>query len=304
MTQVPLEVTALAAAGYCWMRVRGVDPVVMDAGVAKLNLLVIAFPLLFLLGASPLVVRILITCLPALRRRASGWSPAGFLAMNRLNANRGITALVLTAVAVPVGVFGFSVTLTATIQQTLEAKARVFVGSDRAISTFDDAAATAALNRISTRVIRYQDVTIGSAPVQVLAIDPDTFTRNAFWDDRFPELPLEELVALLAAGPGTGPLAALAVGARIDASSSGLPDRPSRCWSPSPGSRRVSFTVAISYERFDIDPLRPPTQLLTVRPLAYGLALVFAASVILAISAYAQRVTDRADESSVLRLAD
>lgn len=437
--RVPLEVIPLAAAVYCWVRLLGTDPVVTEAGVAKLNLLVVAMPLLFLLGAAPLVIRGVMAGLPAQRQRASGWSPASFLAANRISANRGISALVVAAVALPAGVFGYAVTITATTQQTLEAKALVFVGSDLAVSTFDDAVATPALDRVSTRVLRYQDVTVGGAPVQVIAIDLDTFARTAYWDERFADQPLQELLNLLS---GPDPLPAIAVGLPageqqlsfgsdqavtvtvaatprvfpgthvnaplviVDADRLGMVDAGAdlrtEFWTRGPAAPvleqlasqqvrvftvfdrarvflvanflGVSFTfgflgalaafiaviglaslllyvetrqrsrtaayifarrmglsrkhhasairrelgvllftgvlvggvlaavaVSLTYRRLDIDRLRPPAQLLTLPLLPYLFVLVGAAAVCLAVSGYAQRVTDRADESAVMR---
>lgn len=64
------------------------------------------------------------------------------------------------------------------------------------------------------------------------------------------------------------------------------------------------MAIAISYQRFDMDPARPPTQLLTMPLPSYGLGLSGAIVVALAVSAYAQRVTDKADKSAVMRLAE
>lgn len=444
IARIPLELLPLAAAGYCWLAVRGEDPVVIEAGVAKLNLLVVAFPLLFLVGAAPLVIRILIAGLPAIRRRASGWNPATFLAVNRLAANRGISGVVLAAVAIPVGVFGYAVTMTATTQATLEAKAQVFVGSDRAVSTFDDARSTADLDRISTRVIRFQDVTVGGQSVQVLAIDLDTFAETAYWDSRFADQPIENLLGLLAVPDGAGAVPALAVGLPageqelvfepdqplavavvatprvfpgihvdaplviLDADRLGPiltegADRRTEFWTRGPaepvldqleaqqvrvftvfdrdrvfvvanflgvsftfgylvalaafmaviglaglllyvetrqrsrtaayafvrrmgltrrgharairrelavllglgsvvGAGLASIAVITSYPRFDIDPMRAPSQLLTLPVLPYALVVVIAVLTTVAVAAYVQRVTDRADQSAVLRL--
>lgn len=70
------------------------------------------------------------------------------------------------------------------------------------------------------------------------------------------------------------------------------------------GSALAAVAIAISYRRFDIDPVRPPTQLLTVPLPSYVFALAGAVLVAITVSAYAQRVTDRADESAVLRMAE
>jgi len=67
------------------------------------------------------------------------------------------------------------------------------------------------------------------------------------------------------------------------------------------GGALAAVAIAISYQRFDIDPARPPTQLLTMPLPSYALGLAGAIAVTIAVSAYAQRVTDKADESAVLR---
>ena len=47
---VPWELLVLGAALACWLALRGSDTVTIDAGVAQINSLVVAFPLLFLAG--------------------------------------------------------------------------------------------------------------------------------------------------------------------------------------------------------------------------------------------------------------
>ena len=81
---VPWELLLLAAAGGCWLRLRGSDAVTLDAGIAQINLLVVAFPLLFLAGAAVLIVRLLgAAAAPAgpvgrpAAARPGIWPPAG-----------------------------------------------------------------------------------------------------------------------------------------------------------------------------------------------------------------------------------
>jgi putative ABC transport system permease protein len=60
--------------------------------------------------------------------------------------------------------------------------------------------------------------------------------------------------------------------------------------------------VLLVYNRIDIDPIRPPTPLLTVPVLAFAGSAVAVAVVVVLAALYAQRSADRADVSEVLRL--
>lgn len=59
------------------------------------------------------------------------------------------------------------------------------------------------------------------------------------------------------------------------------------------GASLAGVAVSTSYERFDIDPLRPPSQLLTLPILPYAMAFAAVVRIAVAVAAYAQRVTDR-----------
>ena len=92
---VPWELLLLAAAGGCWLRLRGSDAVTLDAGIAQINLLVVAFPLLFLAGAAVLTVRLLALLLPRLGRSSGRLSPAWYLAARRVGAGLAWAAVLL-----------------------------------------------------------------------------------------------------------------------------------------------------------------------------------------------------------------
>ncbi len=70
------------------------------------------------------------------------------------------------------------------------------------------------------------------------------------------------------------------------------------------GAGLSTIAVATSYQRFDLDPMRAPSQLLSLPLTAYAVAILSAAVIALVVSAYAQRVTDRADAATVLRVGD
>ncbi|MBA3340167.1 MAG: hypothetical protein H0T54_10570, partial [Geodermatophilaceae bacterium] len=129
---VPYELILLGGAAFLWWQLRSQDAVVFDGSVAQVNGLLVSFPLLFLAGSAVLVVRLIVVLLPALRRHAQGWSPAAFVAVNQLTANRVVSASLLAALCLPIAVLTYSATLTASSQRTVQSKALVGVGAERA----------------------------------------------------------------------------------------------------------------------------------------------------------------------------
>lgn len=216
LSRVPWEVLLLAAALASWLRLRGSDGVVIDDNVAQVNLLLVSFPLLFLAGAAVLTVRVLAALLPLLRRRSGRWGHARYLAISRVAASRLVSAGLLAAVSMPIGVLVYASALTGTSQTTLAAKAGVVVGSDVAVISVDRPVPTPTLDAVGTVVARYPYGSIDGQDVTLLAIDPDTFARYAFWDDRFAGRPLEDLIAQLVDDDGAPGVNAVAMGIAVD----------------------------------------------------------------------------------------
>ncbi|MGY1855017.1 hypothetical protein [Modestobacter sp. SYSU DS0290] len=216
--RVPWEVALLLAAAWCWLLLEGREAVVDEAGVAQVNGLLVAFPLLAIAGAAALLARLLSAGLPRLRRWAGRRSPAVFLAVNRLGAARLTTTTLLVAVTLPVAVLGYTATLTASAQTTLEAKVGVQIGADAAVTSLSRFGSTPAIDTAGTLVERYEADAVGPdgsrTDVQVLGVDPDTFAGTAFWDDSFADRPLADLLAEL-----TGPT----VDGRLPVVAAGLP---------------------------------------------------------------------------------
>jgi len=213
---VPWELALLVAAGWCWVLLESRDAIVSDHGVAQVNGLLVAFPLLGIAGAAVLLTRLLIRLLPRVRRFAAHRSPAVFLAVNRLAANRLATATLLVAVTLPVAVLGYTATLTSSSQATLDAKVGVQVGAERAVVTVARLARDAQTAAVGTVVDRYQGSAVGAdgrrVDVQVLAVDPATFAHHAFWRDSFADQSLDDLMAALSGPDVDGRLPIVATG--------------------------------------------------------------------------------------------
>lgn len=249
--ELPWELLLLAGALICWLLLQHRPAVVLDAYVAQVNPLVVAFPLLAVAGAAALLARMLTGLLPAVRRRATRGSTATFLAVNRLAAARAVTAALLIAVTLPVAVLGYTGTLTASSSSTLTAKIRVEIGARAAVTSVSRFTPTPAVRATGTYVLRFD----GSVPagaggrgnVQVLGVDPATFAHVAFWDGSFADQPLNQLITAL-----RGP----AVDGRLPIVAAGLPlgDTELRVGTV-PVPARVVATARVLPGRRTLDPL-------------------------------------------------
>src|SRR3954453_3724717 len=213
---VPWELALLAAAAWCWVLLESRDGIVNDHGVAQVNGLLVAFPLLGLAGAAVLLTRLLTPLLPALRRFAGKRSAPVYLAVNRLAAARLATATLLVAVTLPVAVLGYTATLTSSSQATLDAKVGVQVGAGRAVITVAQLERNAATAAVGPVVDRYNGSVAtadgGRVDAQVLAVDPATFARTAYWQGSFADESLDDLVAALNGPEGDGRIPLVAAG--------------------------------------------------------------------------------------------
>lgn len=214
----PWEPAVLAVAGAAFYELQVRDTVVDDTKVDGLLLL---FPLLLLAGGAGLAGRLLLSPRPAnwlaARAPASVW-----LALRRLIAARTGAALIVTAVAVSIGIVVFAGTMSASVQATSYAKAALGPGSAQVVrlSRTEEPPASAPLPGISTLVTRTSEEGVirrGHTTSDVLGADPATFADAAFWDGSFAGRSLPGLLDLLDAPDAGGVAPAIGVGP-------GLPD--------------------------------------------------------------------------------
>ena len=220
LARVPWELAVLALAALAFRRLATEGPpVATGSEPPRIDLLLLAFPMLFLIGAVGLAVRLLGLVVRRLRTAGTAWPHAAYLAARRVAHNARLALLLVAASALSIGVMVYAATLTLSVRATLDAKARTFLGGDVSVEGFTrDAAIPADLD--ATVVDRYEEVLVGGSPVMMLAIDPATFARGAFWDRSLADQPLDRIVADLAPEPGTSgePVPVVVVGRA-------LPDR-------------------------------------------------------------------------------
>jgi putative ABC transport system permease protein len=206
LAKVPWELAVLALAALAYQRLASQGPpVATGTEPPRIDLLLLAFPMLFLVGAVGLAVRLLGVAVRRLGTAGSSWPHAAYLAARRVAHGARLALLLVAASALSIGVMVYAATLTLSVRATLDAKARTFVGSDVSVEGFTrDAAIPADLD--ATVVHRYEEVLVDGSPVMMLAIDSATFARGAFWDGSLADRPLERIVADLAPRSSGGPL--------------------------------------------------------------------------------------------------
>jgi putative ABC transport system permease protein len=175
-----------------------------EGATERVDVLLLLFPLLFIASGAGLATRWLMRLLPKLRTLRSRGAPALFLASRRLAAASRTAVVLVTACAVALGIFLYAGVLVASLRATSAAKAWVFTGSDVAVVLPANPELPEQFPFPSTRVARVTSARIrpSGTAVEILAIDPDTFSRAAFWDSSFSDVPLEEVLNMF--GPADG----------------------------------------------------------------------------------------------------
>jgi putative ABC transport system permease protein len=208
---VPWELLAIGAAFWVLARLRGGGALVHDP---KLDLdrpsaLLLAFPVLFVAGLAMLGARLLVLLLRRTGRSSERSSPATYLAVHRLTGLPQLTVLLIAAAALCLGVFVNAQTMVGSLRSTIDAKAKVFVGSDVSVQIDYGAPPQERFPLPITRATRLrfagQLLPEGRA-FDMVAIDPSTFVGAAFWNDAFSDQPLEEMIGRLRSDDGPLPV--------------------------------------------------------------------------------------------------
>jgi putative ABC transport system permease protein len=192
------EIGILVAAGAVYARVVDEDAALLrDRGVPEVDVLHLLFPILLVIGAASIAVRLLTLVLPQFRRAGAAWPIAVVLGLRRLAGSRDAVHVLTLAAAVATGLVVSSSIVVTSADATLHAKSAVFVGSEVAARIPEPIELPPALRGTSTVASRYVNV-LGpdGEPADLLGVDPETLAEGAFWDSTFAD---QSLAALLAA---------------------------------------------------------------------------------------------------------
>jgi putative ABC transport system permease protein len=194
-------------------------PVGRGAQVTRVDVWGLLFPVLFIITAVAMLSRVLALAVRPLRRVSRAWPTALYLAIRRVARYRVAVLGLVAASAVAAGVLGYAATMNRSLDATLQAKARTFVGSDTVVRLADEEPTVPAALADRTSLVRmYTHARIeGERRVSatVLVIDPATLDRAAYWDATFSDASFRDVLDRLAAPPEGGRIPAVVVGSQV-----------------------------------------------------------------------------------------
>jgi len=193
-------------------------PVGRGAEVSRVDVLGLLFPVLFLVTAVAVLSRVLVLALRPLLATSRTWPTALYLGVRRVARYRVAVVGLVAASAIAAGVLGYAATMNRSLDATLQAKGRTFVGSDLAGRIPTDEHIPTEISDRATEVHVYWRAWVHDGRregVVVVAIDPTTFERAAFWDASFSRASLRDILDRLAATPVDGHVPAVVMGTDV-----------------------------------------------------------------------------------------
>ncbi len=203
VARLPWDLVILAGGAACLYSIstRGALEVSREGG-ASVDLMLVVFPVTALAGAAGLVVRVIRSLLPGLRRALAFTRPPAYLATARLTGARCAALLLVSTGAVAIGVLMYSTMLVSSVDETTYAKSHVYTGSDVSIPV-DLYTDLPHIDLPSTVVTGIRNAEVAGRRVAILGVDRETFASAAYWDTSFSDRSLDDLLRGLdrAAGP-------------------------------------------------------------------------------------------------------
>ena len=196
---VPWEILALGGAYVAAGRLQARGGV-LGTTVERPAPTVFLFPLLLALGVAILAARLMILALSRRRRGDRTHVSAWYLAVRRLASSSRLTMVFLVAATLALAVFAASQTMVSSLRSTVDAKAKVFVGSDVQLQIGPDTQIPSDLGfpaTIATRSKEAGRIQDSDAQFDLLAIDPATFEAAAYWNSAFSDRSEADLLRLL-----------------------------------------------------------------------------------------------------------
>jgi hypothetical protein len=199
---IPWELLLLIGAGYVYAQLQRRGALVGSGDVEKPSFLLFLFPVMFVSGIAVLAARAFRALFKVLRRRDERFPSSLYLVVNRVAGAPALVLLLFAASAAALGVYVHARTVVSSLERTVDAKARLFVGSDVAaivgssVPTPDDFAfPITKVYRIphAGRLGRAGDLE-GGPEIDLLAVDPATLAETAHWDPGFGAATLDEAI--------------------------------------------------------------------------------------------------------------
>jgi putative ABC transport system permease protein len=203
--RIPWEVGVLVLAGAALYEVLTAVPEVDTANPAALggpvDRLVLLFPILFVAGVAMLAVRLLRRWVPALRSRGSNLPTAPYLAARRLASGSKAAGWLVVAAALSVGMLVDAAALSASVRATAGQRAALLIGGEVSATVTGEPPDPNEAPFPATLVQRIGRAEFVAAEqddeLEVLAVDPASFERAAYWQGAFSSSSLDDLMTAL-----------------------------------------------------------------------------------------------------------
>jgi hypothetical protein len=198
---IPWEVPVLAAAAvfFYLLQTQGAFGDADAGELARPSLAILLFPLFFIAGFAGLAARALRRIFTWLRG-IGGFPPAPYLAAHRLASAGRLAVLLAASTAVCLGTFVYAQAVARSLEETVEAKSLLFVGSDVSGRTDYDRQIDNGFPLPTTKVtklVEHSRLGEGEALIDVMVVDHATFASAAYFDKSWADESLTELVRRL-----------------------------------------------------------------------------------------------------------
>jgi putative ABC transport system permease protein len=198
---LPWELVLVALAGYSLRRLQTGGAFVLDPAlhVKKPSPYLLAFPVLAVAGFALVGARLFGDALRWVRGRSGRFVSSLYLAAHRLAGAPRPTFLLVSASVLCLGVFVQAQTVVSSLETTVEAKAKLFVGSDVEGRVLYETPLPRSFPLPITRVTRrpYAGTLGNGFAFDLLAVDPSTLARAAYWNSAFSSLSLHKIASAL-----------------------------------------------------------------------------------------------------------
>ncbi|HEV8420776.1 MAG TPA: hypothetical protein VGR13_05420, partial [Actinomycetota bacterium] len=207
--RAPWELALVGLAFYAFHRLQAGGAFVQDASLhvrsPSVNLLL--FPVLSIAGLAMIGVRLVGAALRSLRERSGRFTSWLYLAIHRLAGGSRMTLLLVSASALCLGIFVQAQTIVRSLETTVDAKAKLFVGSDVEGQMLYETPLPESFTLPITRVTRVQQpgtLSPGGETFDLLAVDSATLASAAYWNPSFSDVSLQQIAQRLAGPAGDG----------------------------------------------------------------------------------------------------
>jgi putative ABC transport system permease protein len=200
--RAPWELALVALALYAFQRLQTDGAFVQDASrqVRSPSINLLLFPVLSMAGLAMIGVRLVGAGLRSLRERSGRFASWSYLAIHRLAGGSRMTLLLVAASALCLGIFVQTQTIVRSLETTVDAKAKLFVGSDVQGQMRYETPLPERFPLPITRVTRLQQpgaLAPGGEDFDLLAVDTATLASTAYWNPSLSDVSIQQMAERL-----------------------------------------------------------------------------------------------------------